>query len=134
MINLDEKDLEADEKKSRSSNESILNQSVMDTLKNLEGKQEVYEEETVKKITSLCLKYLQDEREVPERDIKMSIYLKSLDDPCGTIIREMLKKNEGLTEREIWEMSKSALNMIGEKTDLVEITKDEDDHIYRWKR
>lgn len=134
MNSLNEKESGTDDKDHSSKDGSILNKAVMDTLKNLDGKQEVFEEETVKKMTSLCLKYLQEEREVPGRDIKMSIYLKSLDDPRGNILRDMLKKKEGLTEREMWEMSKSALDLIEEKTDLVEIIKDEDQHIYRWKK
>jgi len=110
-----------------------LNRAVEDVLKNVEGEKEVYQDETFKKISSLCVKYIQDEKEVHKRDLKMSIYLKFLDDPDGNIIREILKENEHLTERDMWEMSKSVLDLIEENTDVVEITKEKDRHIYRWK-
>ncbi|MBS3781259.1 MAG: hypothetical protein KGY66_07395 [Candidatus Thermoplasmatota archaeon] len=130
MINIDDMG-----QKSEDEIISNLNRSVADALKNLEGKQAVYQDdETVKKITSLCMKYLQDEIEVPRRDLKMSIYLKFLDDPRGNTIRELLKKNENLTEREMWEISKSVLDIIGEKTDILEVTEGEDDHIYIWNK
>ncbi|MFW5952807.1 MAG: hypothetical protein ACOCSJ_01450 [Candidatus Natronoplasma sp.] len=129
----DSKGLKA-EGENTSTGRPVSNQSVSDVLKNLEGEQEIYGDENVKKIASLCLRYLRDKREVPRRDMKMSVYLKFLDDPSETTIREILKENEDLTEKDMWEMGKSALDLIEEKTDMVEITKDENGHIYRWKR
>lgn len=130
----DDKGPKTEERNQTSKERPLLNRSVADALKNLEGKHGVYEEETVKKVTSLCMRYLQDQIEVPRRDLKMSIYFKFLDASNENTIREILKKNENLTERDMWEISKSALELIEKKTDMVEITKDEDAHIYRWKK
>jgi len=111
-----------------------LHPSVSDALKSLKGKQEIYEDDTIKKVTSLCMKYLQDEKEVHRRDLKMSIYLKFLDDPSGNVIREILKQNENLTEKEMWKISESALDIIEENTDLLEIEREDENQIYRWKK
>lgn len=134
MIRIDDGKEEKDEG-GGSSSKSVqgLNQSVLDALENLEGEHEVYDDEKFKKLASQCVRYLQDEREVPKRDLKVSIYLKFLDDPSENTIKEMLKEYDDLTERDLWEMSKSALDHIEKETDAVESLRDGNDHKYIWK-
>ncbi len=110
-----------------------LSPSITDALENIEGEHEVYEEKSAKQLASLCMKYLQKEKEVPKRDLKMSIYLKFLDDPNENVIREILKKNEELTEKDLWEMSRAFLDHIHDNTDVITIEKNDYDHKYIWK-
>lgn len=134
MSRVDDRKDERDEGGNPSHNSTHgLNQSVVDALENLDGEHEVYKDEKFKKLTSLCIDYLQEKREVPKRDMKVSIYLKFLDDPSENTIRDMLKEYEDLTEKDIWEISRSALDHLDEKTDYIEKMKDGNDHKYIWK-
>ncbi|MFP4001283.1 MAG: hypothetical protein ACLFSM_08055 [Thermoplasmata archaeon] len=131
---VDERKGQKDEKEDSSSKpDSIEYHSVLDCLENLEGQHEVYEDEKFKKLASHCVRYLQEEREVPKRDLKVSIYLKFLDDPSDKIIRDMLKEYDDLTERDLWEMSKSALDHIERETEMVETRREGRAHKYVWK-
>ena len=123
-----------DEKRgSETEEDNGSNRAVVDTLENIEGTHEVYDDEKMKKVGSLCMKHLKDKKEVSRRELKMSIYLKFLEDPSENTLREMLEEEDDLTERDLWEMGKHVLEHMHEKTESVEISKDSEDHKYRWR-
>ncbi|MBS3781140.1 MAG: hypothetical protein KGY66_03595 [Candidatus Thermoplasmatota archaeon] len=104
---------------------SGLNKAVVDALEDLESGHEVYGDGTVKEATLKCVEHLQDKRELSHKDLKMSIYLEFLENP--------MKDIGELTREDIWKIGKLGLDHLEKETDLVEVIKDEDDHIYRWK-
>ncbi|MBS3780977.1 MAG: DUF835 domain-containing protein [Candidatus Thermoplasmatota archaeon] len=136
MIRADGKDTRGGEGDKRTTSEievSSLNKSVRDVIEDLESDHEVYGDETVKRATLKCLKHLQDKKELSHKELKMSIYLDFLDNPTLDLEKGMGVDFKGPQKEDLWEMGKTGLDYLEEKTSLVESSIDEKGRRYRWK-